>query len=107
MRFATRREWLKSSLEGFRILPDLKGVLLEKLKALGMGRIMDLESKELPAIIYMEGNGFPADKTVAKEMAERYAHEAEAALEKITELLPQPKAPDGTEWSWTKPDHVQ
>jgi len=28
-------------------------------------------------------------------------------LEKITELLPQPKAPDGTEWSWTKPDHVQ
>jgi DNA polymerase I len=99
-------EMVAYALEDSRVLLDLSKVLIGKLEAIGEGDIVEIESRTLPAVIYMEGNGFPADPDVAEEMAARYAAEAKAALEKLTALLPQPKAPDEDEWRWTKKAHI-
>jgi DNA polymerase I-like protein with 3'-5' exonuclease and polymerase domains len=71
----------------------------------------DVESRAMPAKVWMERNGIPADKAVAERMGAKYAAEAEKALGKTLKLLGDAEAPDGgslgySGWSWTNPRHV-
>jgi DNA polymerase I-like protein with 3'-5' exonuclease and polymerase domains len=95
------------SLKDSRVLLDLVTVLTERLTAVGMGDIVsDIESRSLPAKVWMERNGLPADRAVNKAMGVKYAGEAAKALETLTGLLEGVEAPNGEPWSWTNPAHV-
>src|SRR5215217_8322553 len=64
------------SLKDSYVLLELADVLQSKLDAIGMSDIVDRESRATSAKWWMERNGIPACKKVAKEMGVRYAEEA-------------------------------
>jgi DNA polymerase I-like protein with 3'-5' exonuclease and polymerase domains len=80
------------------VLLELTDNLLGKLSEIGMDDIVALEARALPATIAMATHGFPADKQVALDMAERYRVEAEAAHAEAMALTPP--VPDDLEGEW-------
>jgi len=100
-------EQLSYALRDTEILIDLSDELVDKLTGIGMGAIVKLESRTFPALVDMALNGFPADKTVALEMAEKYRREAQTALAKVRTLLPQDTAPHGKAWNWNSDAHIR
>jgi len=102
-------EQVSYALKDAEVLIPLADVLVEKLEDIGMGAIVDVESRALPAKVWMERNGLPLDVARAREMGERYAREAEGALEEMAELLPSTvDTMDGkVPWSWTNPNHIR
>jgi DNA polymerase I-like protein with 3'-5' exonuclease and polymerase domains len=104
---ALTEEQVRYALQDTSVLIELSDVLVDKLTAIGMGEIVKLEARCFPALVDMSLNGFPASKEVALEMAEKYRVESEEKLKKVCELLPQEKAPDGSEWAWSKAAHIR
>jgi DNA polymerase I-like protein with 3'-5' exonuclease and polymerase domains len=102
-------EMLAYSLKDAAVLLPLSDALVDSLEGIGMGKIIDLEARALPAKIWMERNGMPVDAAVAREMGEKYAREAEGALSEMIRLLPKDAktTPDGEPWAWTNPNHVR
>lgn len=90
-----------------RVLLDLSTALIQKLEGLGMGQVVDLESRAFAAQIAMQLNGFPADIETAKAMAERYRVEGQDALEELNALLPDDKAPGGGAWNWSRSEDIR
>jgi DNA polymerase I-like protein with 3'-5' exonuclease and polymerase domains len=86
---------------------ELLDVLVDKLGEIGVGGIVDLESRTFNALVDMSLNGFPADKAVATKMAEKYNTESEAALEEVHALLPPGPSKDGREWILSVAAHVR
>jgi DNA polymerase I-like protein with 3'-5' exonuclease and polymerase domains len=99
-------EMISYALKDTQILLPLHKKLQSRLEQLGMDRVVELEERALPAVIWMEGNRFPADKDVALDMAAKYEIEAKAALEKVHATLPQAEPDSGEAWSWTKKAHI-
>jgi DNA polymerase I-like protein with 3'-5' exonuclease and polymerase domains len=95
------------ALKDTAILLDLVDVLVGKLQDVGMGGIVDLESRAYGAITDMSLNGFPADKAVALKMAEKYKMESRAALGEVEDLLPPGPSSDGREWNLNVAAHVR
>lgn len=95
------------ALEDTSILLDLADALLDKLRELGMGDIVDLESRAFAATVDMSLNGFPADKGVALRMAEKYKVESEAALKEVGDLLPPGPSSDGRPWNLNVAPHIR
>jgi len=101
-------EMVSYSLLDSSVLLELADVLQNKLDAIGMSDIVDdIESRATSAKVWMERNGIPARKEVAKEMGVRYSEEALRALDRLLEPLESETAPDGRPWSWTIDNHVR
>ena len=100
-------EQVRYALEDTSILLDLVDTLLEKLHKVGMGDIVELESRAFTALVDMSLNGFPADKAVATAMAEKYRVESEAAFREVERLLPPGPSSDGRPWSLSTPAHIR
>jgi len=99
-------EMVAYSLEDSKVLLELVDVLQSRLEVIGMSDIVeDIESRAMPAKIWMERNGIPASKEVAEEI--RYSAEALKALDRLLVPLESDAAPDGRAWSWTVDDHVR
>jgi DNA polymerase I len=81
--------------------------LVSRLNDVGMGAVVELESRAYAAITDMGLNGFPADKAVALKMARRYKIESRAALGKVERLLPPGPSSDGREWTLNVAAHVR
>lgn len=98
-------EQLRYAMNDTTILTELLDALLEGLYAIGMADVVNLEARAFPAMVDMGLNGFPADKQVAIEMADRYRKEAQSALEKTMTLLPEPEG-DGP-WNLNAADDIR
>ena len=100
-------EQVRYALDDTAILLDLVEIMTSKLHEIGMGQIAKLEARAFPAMVDMSLNGFPASREVAEAMAEKYRQEAEDALQRVGNHLPQGQAPDGTKWNWDKANHIR
>ena len=85
------------------ILLPLKDALLAELENLGMGRVVEIESRFTPAMAYCSDNGFALDV----EGWKKHAADAESALasakKKCEQLAPEP--PEDMEWAWNASNH--
>ncbi len=90
-----------------KVLLELSATLTRKLEALGMGAVVDLESRAFAAQIDMQLNGFPADVETAEKMAEKYRTEGEEALKEMNALLPQETTPEDVAWNWNKAGDIR
>jgi len=97
------QEQVEYALKDTSILLELGDVLSEKLGEVGMSDIVDLEARAFTAVVDMSLNGFPADKAMALEMAEKYKSEGEAALEAVKSLLPPSEEP----WNLNAAAHIR
>ncbi len=101
-------EQVSYALMDTKVLLDLFATLTQKLEALGMGAVVDLESRAFAAQIDMQLTGFPADVETAEKMAERYRVESEEALKEANALLPQETNPEGgVAWNWNKAEDIR
>jgi DNA polymerase-1 len=98
---------VRYALTDTSVLLELGDVLIDKLCNIGMSEIVDLESRAFTATVDMSLNGFPADKSVALKMAERYKAESEAALKEVEDLLPPGPSSDGRPWNLNVAPHVR
>jgi ribonuclease D len=93
-------EQVRYALDDTAILLDLVEIMTSKLHEIGMGQIAKLEARAFPAMVDMSLNGFPASREVAEAMDEKYRQEAEDALQRVGNHLPQGHrrrtAPNGT-----------
>ena len=101
-------EQLFYALEDSAVLIKLSRAITERLEAVGMADIVDLETRVFPAQVDMELNGFPASRKVAEEMATKYLAESEVALEHLEELTPQETNPNtGAVWNWNRAEDIR
>src|SRR5215203_972058 len=92
------------------ILLPLKDALLAELENLGMGRVVEIESRFTPAMAYCADNGFALDVEAWKKHAAQASSELAAAKEKCDQLAPDPNSaiPEGEDpivWSWNASNH--
>jgi DNA polymerase-1 len=85
------------------ILIPLKNTLMEELENLGMGRVVEIESRFTPAMAYCADNGFALDVEGWKKHAASAASTLKSAKEKCDQLAPEP--PEDMEWAWNASNH--
>jgi DNA polymerase I-like protein with 3'-5' exonuclease and polymerase domains len=85
------------------ILLPLKDALLAELENLGMGRVVEIESRFTPAMAYCSDNGFAFDVEGWKKHAAAAESALKAAKEKCARLAPEP--PEDMEWAWNASNH--
>jgi DNA polymerase I-like protein with 3'-5' exonuclease and polymerase domains len=98
---------IKYALADTAILPELADTLVEKLGEVGMSAVVDLEARAFTALVDMSLNGFPADRDVALEMAEKYRIETEAAFAEVLEITPPAPSEVGASWNFNSDAHLR
>jgi DNA polymerase-1 len=84
--------------QGFRSFAPLVKIFDSKLQDEGLQRIMEIEHRALPALIWMSNAGVPFDAESWREHLKRVEEEKnrlELALNKLA-----PEHPEGKEWNW-------
>ena len=97
-------EMVSYAAEDTSVLLALKDALLSELEGLGMGEVVDLESRFTPAMAYTSDNGFALDVEGWKKHAAGAAAALEEARLRCDELAPEPPE-EGWVWSWNASNH--
>ena len=89
------------ALKDAEVLLPLKEAMMTKAGELGLERVMELESRATPAIVYCEDNGFALDVGGWREQASKAAEEAVRLRDECSSLAPPvPEGEDREGWNW-------
>jgi len=101
-------QWDYAARDGEVLLP-LRAGLLAEIAAAGMGNSAQIESRCLPALVWMSTAGVPFLPEPWQELAAEAAADAERLRAELDQLAPE--APEllslGTGWKWDSPDIVK
>src|SRR3712207_1822785 len=94
-------EQVDYALKDAEVLLPLKEAMMKKVGELGLERIVELESRATPAIVYCEDNGFALDMEGWREQARKAAEEAARIKDECSALAPPvPEGEDRKDWNW-------
>jgi DNA polymerase-1 len=94
-------EQVDYALKDAEVLLPLKEAMMKKAGELGLERVVELESRATPAIVYCEDNGFALDVEGWREQACKAAEEAARFREECSALAPYvPRSEKREGWNW-------
>jgi DNA polymerase-1 len=91
------------------VLVPLYRALTEQIKEARLQTVAEIESRCLPAVAWMAGNGVAFDQASWNELARQAAIEAENLLRQLDEAAPPrpDRLPGMPNWNWSSPRQVK
>jgi len=100
-------EQVDYTLKDAEVLLPLREAMMRKARELSLERVVELESRAIPAIVYCEDNGFALDVEGWREQARKAAKEAARINDECSALAPPiPEGDDREGWNWSSPKQL-
>ena len=91
-------EMLTYAAKDAKVLPPLREKLAAKVEDADLMRVMEIEHRALPAIVWMSNAGVPFDVAGWRKYLERVEEEKNQLALELKRLAPD--YPEGKEWNW-------
>ena len=91
-------EMLEYTAKDSQVLPPLVGNLETKVQSDGLEKVLELERRVAPAMVWMAAAGVPIDEGALNDYRERMKAEVAKALEELHQIACE--HPEGGSWNW-------
>jgi DNA polymerase-1 len=98
-------EQLKYAARDVAVLPPLLAALQQELRKAKLTQVADIETRCLPAFLWLSRSGAPFDREAWRALTEEATREVETCVQQLDALGPAPPdcLPGAARWSWASP----